>query len=90
MTNITHEGIVTVACSWTFALLALLSLSAIHWNRLYLKKGMHLEDYLLLFSFACSVGLTSVMTWAIFREGLYQHLDNVSYSEAELMARVSG
>lgn len=90
MANVTHEGIVTIACSWTFTLLALLSLWAVHLARRRQPDTMRLDDLLVYFAFLCSVVLTSITTWAILREGLYQHLDSVSYGEAELIARVSG
>lgn len=90
MANVTHEGIVTIACSWTFTLLALLSLWAVHLARRRQPDTMRLDDLLVYFAFLCSVILTSITTWAILREGLYQHLNSVSYGEAELIAKVSG
>lgn len=90
MANITHEGIVTIACSWTFTLLALLSLWAVRLARRRKTNNASLDDLLVYFSFLCSFLLTSITTWAILREGLYQHLSSISYSEAELIAKVSG
>ncbi|KAF2463436.1 uncharacterized protein BDR25DRAFT_297963 [Lindgomyces ingoldianus] len=87
MANITHEGIVTIACSWTFALLALLSLWAIYLARRREAGIVRSEDLLVYFAFLCSVVLTSITTWAVLREGLYQHLNSVPYSEMELIAK---
>lgn len=82
-------ALITIVCSWTFLVIALLGVSLLLWVRLRIQKTIGLEDYLTISALAATIALVAQTTWAIVDEGQDDHEAEVSRTKLALVVRVS-
>lgn len=80
-------ALVTITCSWTFLVIALLSVSLLLWAR-RIQKHLRSDDYLILLTLATTVALIAQTTWAIVDEGQDNHEAEISKQKFALVVRV--
>ena len=81
-------AIITIVLSWTFTLLAFLSLLLLFYARHTLAIILGADDIVLIVAFVLIVLLVSQTTWAIVDEGQGRHITDVSTKQISLVARV--
>ena len=81
-------ALVTIACSWTFLIIALLSVSLLLWDRRIRKLRLDADDYVIILAFAATVALIAQTTWAIVDEGQDDHEAAIQKTKIALIVRV--
>lgn len=81
-------ALITIACSWTFLVLALLCVSLLLWVRRIKKSRLGLDDYVILVAFAATVALIAQTTWAVVDEGEDDHEAAIRRTKFSLVVRV--
>lgn len=81
-------ALITIVCSWTFLMIALLGVSLLIWSRRIGKIGLGLDGYLTILALAMTVALIAQTTWAIVDEGQDDHEAEISRTKFALVIRV--
>ena len=81
-------ALITIVCSWTFLMIALLGVSLLIWSRRIKKIGLSLDTYLTILALAITIALVAQTTWAIVDEGQDSHEAEISKTEFALVVKV--
>ena len=81
-------ALITIACGWTFLVIAMLGVSLLLWSRRISNAGIALDDYLTMLALATTVALIAQTTWAIVDEGQDSHEVEISSTKFGLVVRV--
>ncbi len=81
-------ALITVVCSWTFLVIALLGVSLLIWSRRKKKFGLGLDAYLTTLALATTIALIAQTTRAIVDEGQDSHEAEISRTRFALVVRV--
>lgn len=82
-----YIALITIVCSWTFLMIALLGVSLLIWSRRIGKIGLGLDGYLTILALAMTVALIAQTTWAIVDEGQDDHEAEISRTKFALVIR---
>lgn len=80
-------ALITIVCSWTFLMIALLSVSILIWFRRTRNQKLGPDEYLILFAFVTTFAIVAQTTWAIVDEGQDDHEAEVSRTKFALIVR---
>ncbi|KAF6238907.1 hypothetical protein HO173_002779 [Letharia columbiana] len=80
-------ALITIICSWTFLVVALLGVSLLIWARRNTKIGLGLDDYLTVLALATTIALVAQTTWAIADEGQDDHEAEISRTKFAVVVR---
>ena len=81
-------ALITIACSWTFLVIALFGVILLLWVRRIQKLRLGPDDYVIIIAFAATVALIAQTTWAIVDEGEDDHEAAIQRTKFSLVVRV--
>lgn len=81
-------ALITIACSWTFLVIALLGVSLLLWVRRRKKSRLDPDDYMIILALAATIALIAQTTWAIVDEGEDDHEAAIQRTKFALIVRV--